>query len=30
MCNKNNHKGDEEFQEHHKVFRRGDIIGVEG
>lgn len=29
-CNQNTHKGQTSFEETHKVFRRGDIIGVVG
>jgi len=29
-CNQNTHKGKNPFDETHKVFRRGDIIGVVG
>jgi len=30
MCNINNHKGQQTFNEVHSHFRRGDIIGVVG
>mgnify|MGYP003689993659 CR=1 FL=1 len=30
MCNDKNHESDTPFDEAHSVFRRGDIIGVEG
>ena len=29
-CNASSHKGKNSFQDTHKIFRRGDIIGVVG
>lgn len=30
FCNAANHKGKNSFEDAHKIFRRGDIIGVIG